>query len=80
MKLREEIEAAHRKVQRVILRTPTVFSDAISKLSGLHERAAKDISIGFSKVVLALETRGPEHIQKIKHGLTAKGYSLRMLV
>ena len=45
----------------------------------IHERAAKDIPIGFSKVILVLETRGPDHIQEIKKGLREKGYSLEML-
>ena len=45
----------------------------------IHERAAKDIPIGFSKVILVLETRGPEHIREIKKGFKEKGYSLQML-
>ncbi len=45
----------------------------------VHERAAKDIPIGFSKVILILETRGPGHIQEIKKELKEKGYSLEML-
>jgi len=45
----------------------------------IHERAAKDIPIGFSKVVLVLETRGPDHIREIKKGLQEKGYALQML-
>jgi threonine dehydratase len=64
---------------------------SLAKLTGLvahhhanilhivHERAAKDIPIGFSKVILVLETRGPEHIQEIKKGLKKEGYSLEML-
>jgi threonine dehydratase len=45
----------------------------------IHERAAKDIPIGFSKVILVLETRGSDHIQEIQQGLRAKGYSLEIL-
>jgi threonine dehydratase len=45
----------------------------------IHERAARDIPIGFSKVILVLETRGPEHIRKIEKGLKEKKYSLRRL-
>jgi threonine dehydratase len=64
---------------------------ALAKLSGrvaqhqanilhiIHERAAKDIPIGFSKVILVLETRGLDHIREIKKGLRGKGYSLQML-
>jgi threonine dehydratase len=64
---------------------------ALAKLCGLvaqldanilhiiHERAAKDIPIGFSKVILVLETRSPEHIRKIEKELKQKGYSLQRL-
>jgi threonine dehydratase len=45
----------------------------------IHERAAKDIPIGFSKVVLVLETRGPGHILEIKKGFKEKGYPLQLL-
>jgi threonine dehydratase len=45
----------------------------------IHERAAKDIPIGFSKVILVLETRGPEHIREIRKSLKEKGYPLQML-
>ncbi len=45
----------------------------------IHERAAKDIPIGFSKVILVLETRGPDHIRKIKKGLKKEGYPLQIL-
>jgi threonine dehydratase len=62
---------------------------ALSKLTSLiahyranilhivHERAAKDIPIGFSKVILVLETRGADHIREIKKGLKEKGYPLQ---
>ena len=62
---------------------------ALSKLTSLvaqhranilhivHERAAKDIPIGFSKVILVLETRGLDHIQEIKKGFKEKGYSIQ---
>jgi threonine dehydratase len=45
----------------------------------IHERAAKDIPIGFSKVVLVLETRGSDHIREVKRRLKEKGYSLQVL-
>ncbi|HUL37824.1 MAG TPA: pyridoxal-phosphate dependent enzyme, partial [Thermodesulfobacteriota bacterium] len=34
MKLWEEIEAARNKIRRAILRTPTVYSDSLSRLTG----------------------------------------------
>jgi len=45
----------------------------------IHERAARDIPIGFSKVILMLETRGPDHIREIRKGLESEGYSLQVL-
>ena len=43
----------------------------------IHERTARDIPIGFSKVIL--ETRGPEHVREIKGKFKERGYSLQML-
>lgn len=45
----------------------------------IHERAAKDIPIGYSKVILVLETRGPEHIRKTEKNLKEEGYLLQTL-
>jgi threonine dehydratase len=45
----------------------------------IHERTAKEIPIGFSKVVLVLETRGTDHIREIQQGLRARGYPLQIL-
>jgi threonine dehydratase len=45
----------------------------------IHERAAREIPIGFSKVILVLETRGPEHVREIKSGLKKEGYRFEML-
>jgi threonine dehydratase len=45
----------------------------------IHERTAKEIPIGFSKVTLVLETRGPEHIGKIKKALKDKKYPFKIL-
>ena len=44
----------------------------------IHERAAKDIPIGFSKVILILETRAPDHILEMKKAFTNIGYSFRV--
>jgi threonine dehydratase len=64
---------------------------ALAKLSSLvaqykanilhivHERAAKDIPIGFSRVILVLETRGQEHIREIKKGLKKGNYPIQVL-
>jgi threonine dehydratase len=45
----------------------------------IHERTAKEIPIGFSKVILVLETRGPEYIGEIKRGLKREKYPFKML-
>ena len=45
----------------------------------VHERTAKDIPIGFSKVILVLETRGPDHVREIKKELRENGYFFQML-
>jgi threonine dehydratase len=45
----------------------------------IHERTAKEVAIGFSKVILVLETRGPDHIREIRNGLKAKRYSFTVL-
>ncbi|OGP58568.1 MAG: threonine ammonia-lyase [Deltaproteobacteria bacterium RBG_13_52_11b] len=44
----------------------------------VHERADRDIPIGFSRVVLVLETRGPQHIREIQKGLKRNGYVLQV--
>jgi threonine dehydratase len=72
----------------VILRDIPGALAAISTLVGqqnanilhiIHERAARDIPIGFSKVILVLETRGPAHIREVEKGLKERGYSLQRL-
>jgi len=45
----------------------------------IHERATREIPIGFSKVILVLETRGPGHIREIQKGLKEQGYSFKLL-
>ena len=43
----------------------------------VHERADRDIPIGFSRVTLVLETRGPDHIREIQKGLNKSGCVLQ---
>ncbi len=45
----------------------------------VHERAAKDIPIGYSRVILALETRGLDHTREIRSVLKKEGYEFRIL-
>jgi threonine dehydratase len=44
-----------------------------------HERAARDIPIGSSKVILVLESRGAAHIREIREELQRHGYALEAL-
>ncbi|OGP88185.1 MAG: threonine ammonia-lyase [Deltaproteobacteria bacterium RBG_16_48_10] len=59
--------------------TTLVAQNQANILHIIHERAARDIPIGFSKVILVLETRGPRHIREIRRGLREQGYPIRML-
>ena len=43
----------------------------------VHERADRDIPMGFSRVTLVLETRGPDHIREIQKGLNKSGCVLQ---
>ena len=43
----------------------------------VHERADRDIPIGFTRVILVLETRGPDHIREIQEGLRNSGCVLQ---
>jgi threonine dehydratase len=45
----------------------------------IHERTASDIPIGSSKVILVLETRGPEHVREIQRGLKKSNYPIQVL-
>ena len=45
----------------------------------IHERAARDIPIGSSRVILVLETRNRNHIREIAAGLKKENYPVRML-
>jgi threonine dehydratase len=45
----------------------------------IHERAARDIPIGSSRVILVLETRNRNHIQEIKKGLREQNYAMKIL-
>jgi threonine dehydratase len=41
-----------------------------------HERLAPTLRVDEVEVVLQVETRGPEHCERVKHGLRAAGYDL----
>jgi threonine dehydratase len=41
-----------------------------------HDRTRRDVPIGSARVMLELETRGPDHIALIRSHLTARGYQV----
>jgi threonine dehydratase len=43
-----------------------------------HDRTRRDVSIGGARVILELETRGPEHIEEIREYLALNGYVIRV--
>ena len=45
----------------------------------IHERASRDIPIGLTKVIMVLETRGPDPIRKIRNVLKGTGYPIQMM-
>jgi threonine dehydratase len=42
-----------------------------------HDRTRRDVAIGGARVMLELETRGPEHIESIRAHLLSHGYVIR---
>jgi threonine dehydratase len=42
-----------------------------------HDRTRRDVAIGGARVMLELETRGPEHIDSIRARLLSSGYVIR---
>lgn len=78
-----------------LLRLEVLLRDvpgALAELTGLvaqhqanilhifHERTARDVPLGFSKVVLTLETRGSHHVRQVQKGLKESGYGMKRLV
>jgi threonine dehydratase len=41
-----------------------------------HDRGRRDIPIGSARVVLELETRGPDHIREVQQRLAEHGYQI----
>jgi threonine dehydratase len=42
-----------------------------------HDRTRRDVPIGGARVMLELETRGPDHLTEIRASLTRAGYAVR---
>ncbi|MDH5203171.1 MAG: threonine ammonia-lyase [Nitrospirota bacterium] len=49
-------------------------------LNVVHDRLAGDLSIGKTKVIFTVETRGKKHLDEILSNLTAKGFGVRKTV
>ncbi|HUA32212.1 MAG TPA: threonine ammonia-lyase [Candidatus Binataceae bacterium] len=43
-----------------------------------HDRTRRDVAIGGARVILELETRGPEHIESIREYLALSGYAVKV--
>jgi len=60
--------------------TSLVARNQANILHIFHERTARDVPLGFSQVVLTLETRGFDHIRQVQKGLKDYGYEMKRLV
>jgi len=60
--------------------TSLVARNQANILHIFHERTARDVPLGFSKVVLTVETRGLDHIRQVQKGLKDYGYEMKRLV
>jgi threonine dehydratase len=45
----------------------------------IHERTARDVPMGYSKVILVVETRGPDQIREIQKGIKERDYPVQTL-
>ncbi len=76
------------------LKIETVLKDrpgALRELSGVvadqganitafhHDRTARDVAMRDARVELELETRGPEHVERLLGALAARGYDVEVL-
>jgi threonine dehydratase len=43
-----------------------------------HDRRARDLPLYITRVDLELETRGPDHVEKIAHKLNMAGYEMEL--
>jgi threonine dehydratase len=43
-----------------------------------HDRHARDLPLYVTRVDMELETRGPEHVEKIAHKLNMAGYEMEL--
>lgn len=60
--------------------TSLVARNQANILHIFHERTARDVPLGFSRVILTLETRGSDHVRQVQKGLKDYGYEMKRLV
>jgi threonine dehydratase len=77
------------RIMRIRVRltdAPGSLAQLLALISGLkanilhvyHDRRARGLSIYVTQVDLELETRGPEHVEKIAHKLNMAGYEMEL--
>ncbi len=57
--------------------TGVIASDRGNVLNVVHDRLAADLSVGRTRVIFTIETRGTGHLEKILSHLAAKGFEVR---
>lgn len=57
--------------------TGIIASDRGNILNVVHDRVARDLSVGKSRVIFTVETRGKAHLEKILSDLREKGFDVR---
>jgi threonine dehydratase len=79
----------HARIMRIRVRladTPGSLAQLLALISGLkanvlhiyHDRYERDLPIYVTKVDLELETRGPDHVEKIAQKLNMEGYEMEL--
>ena len=77
------------RIMRIRVRltdAPGSLAQLLALISGLkanilhvfHDRRARDLPLYVTRVDLELETRGPEHVEKIAHKLNMAGYEMEL--
>jgi threonine dehydratase len=78
------------RIMRIRVRltdAPGSLAQLLALISGLkanilhvyHDRLARNLPLYITRVDLELETRGPEHVEKIAHKLNMAGYEVKLI-
>ncbi|MBI3015220.1 MAG: threonine ammonia-lyase [Candidatus Tectomicrobia bacterium] len=74
------LEVELQDIPGALSRLTQLIADARANILHVsHDRLSQDVPIGSTKVDLALETRGDDHMQEVLKILTRKGYSAVLL-